>query len=150
AGWMSPTPASDAYSGWSFDEKRVPGGGVVLGRVRHRGFLFARDIRVVSIWVADHHPTEDSRTPRQYRLGTSELPEDPPAQLPQAPPSRLIAPFTPILRRSASYTTTGGVLGSGSRKLRIVQHYLFTPYGKEPPHEPAGILEAARLYPLVS
>lgn len=34
-------------------------------------------------------------------------------------------------------------------KLRVTQTFLFTKYDKEPPHEPGGVLRAARIFPLI-
>ena len=47
-------------------------------------------------------------------------------------------------------TVKGGIFGGGWREqLLITFRYLFTAYKKDPPHEPSGELQAARVYPVV-
>ncbi|MBC3916195.1 hypothetical protein H8L32_01735 [Undibacterium sp. CY18W] len=54
---------------------------------------------------------------------------------------------------SAAYILVGPTSALSALKedeyLVVIQKYLFTNYGKNPPHEPTGTLEAARFFPLI-
>lgn len=88
---------------------------------------------------------------RALELGSDDLPVADSGEIKLPEQQGLIRPFQPPLLYWASFQTTGPVLGPGSQKLTIRrQDYLFTDYSKNPPHEPGGPIDAARLYPLVS
>lgn len=159
---------SDATTGWSFDlvydstGTAPPDGGLVLQNMRHDGHNYARDVRVVGIWL-------------KFEL------VDPKSKTTKALPSRLIqlspAWFTtdgvlPIQAKPnmnppadvfmMNYFTSGyalsvhfwskksvfdGLTNCQHSQLTIHQLWMFSPYGNTPPHEPSGGLSAARFHP---
>lgn len=163
-----PNPTRKFNSGgWTFDYTMLAKGGLVLKNVRHDGFNLARDIRVVRIWI---NPDETGAGQvKSLSLGTEDFADktsDPshPSFNPyylryyafNAPP-----PFDvytkPGLDKAAGvqaiYQTKTKVFGddkdSDDDYLVIDQSFIFTKYGKDPAHEPGGILEAARVFPLI-
>lgn len=127
-------------------------GGLVIQDVYHQQYLLAKDIRVTRIWVGSLFATKQPIF-RDYKLGSSALPWKNSTGSSNLPSEQgLIKPFRTPLYDSASYETAGPVLGADtkSEKLVVQQDYLFSDYGKDPPHEPAGLIDAARIYPLLS
>lgn len=147
--------------GWTFTYDLLPGSGLVLGNVRHDDYYFAKDMRVVAVWV---YPMDtDKHKPKSFYLGTEEFPEVPTADKTHlrwnnfnAPP-----PFDVYTQGGlkgpaglqAKYKTKTKVFGDDKDKdddhLFVEQSYIFGKYGKDPAHEPGGVLEAARILPLV-
>jgi hypothetical protein len=153
--------------GWTFDYTMLAKGGLVLNNVRHDGYNLARDIRVVGIWI---NPEETGAYQfKSLALGTDDfanLTSDP--SHPVFNPSYLRytgfnapSPFDvytkPGLHQAAGvqaiYKSNTRVFGddtdSDDDYLVIDQSFIFTKYGKNPAHEPGGILEAARVFPLL-
>ena len=152
---------------WTFKYAMLAEGGLVLKDVQHDQFNLARDIRVVGIWI---NPEEGPGwQTKRLMLGTEDFADqtaDPshpnynPAYLRyrgfNAPP-----PFDiytqPALEHAAGvqavYRTRKKVFGNDNDSdddyLTITQSFIFTKYGKEPAHEPGGVLNAARIFPLV-
>jgi hypothetical protein len=145
--------------GWSFRYGMLRRGGLALGNVMHDHFNLARDIRVTRIRVTSVTGEEVS-----FRLGAEDLDVD------ESDGSYLRwmgfhapAPFDVYTARGrdargpagiqARYVTRTRVFGDDTDDdddvLAIEQSFIVTPYGKDPVHEPGGVLEAARLFPLV-
>lgn len=150
-----PEPEFVSKEEWSYKLIRKQGsdqssGGLVLQDVRQRQYLLAHDIRVMRIWVGSITAKNSIRT--SFALGSPALPIKLVEGIKFPTQQGLIAPFIPPGIESATYETVDPVLGAktNSQKLAIDQVYLFTHYSKDPPHEPAGIINAARLYPLLS
>jgi hypothetical protein len=140
----------------------IPTGGVVLKNVTHDNYSFAKDIRVVSIWVFPKK-TDRFKDPKQLILGAPDF--IPAPELKDGP-----LQFTPIIdfREKTSplnfsgYNTESSFTirwmtkdplfkdtEGASRHLFVTQTFIFTDYNNEPKHEPAGILMATRLMPIV-
>ncbi len=147
---------------WTLDYAALPLGGLVLANVRHDDYQMARDIRIVRIWV---YPVDADKEPQSFYLGSDELPyETPEASVQTFPKPEAFSAPPPYdiytkpgaggpggLR--AKYKTKKKVFGDDKDEdddyLSITQTFIFTRYGKNPPHEPGGVLEAVRLFPLI-
>lgn len=140
--------------GWS------PQGGLALKNVYHNGYSFAKDIRVVSIWV---FPKDTKRfKPKQLVLGAPDFIQQPikDHQLPFSPnvSKAIKAPlnFSSYNTETAlevKWVSTKPVFEDAngkSRHLWITQTYIFSDYNDEPRHEPSGVLMAARLFPITT
>ena len=137
--------------GWSFDylisgSPEFPDAdqGVCLMNVSHQGHFFAQDIRLCQIWVNPGDPDE-----KRLTLGTADFDlvsvNEFPA-LKQRPPKPFNA-YPVVNSLSANYVSKGAIY-PGSMRLKIVQHFVFTDYSKDPAHEPGGVLTAARVFPM--
>jgi hypothetical protein len=147
---------SVAHDGWELVAHLRNGpafGGLTLSDVRHAQYLLARDIRVVRVWAGSASDPDPSTGAvlSSYVLGSAQFPNVEPIQESLAPAAGLLAPYPQVFQIASRFKTTGPVVGKGqeSQPLALTQRYVFTKYGKNPPHEPVGVLPAARLYPLV-
>jgi hypothetical protein len=160
-------------NGWHLEYDLVPKSGLVIGNVRHDDYNMARDIRVVAIWVypvAAAPPESATATPKPelkpkvFYLATEDLPLESSGDKSylrwtnfHAPP-----PFDVYNKGGykggpaglqAKYKTKSKVFGDDTDPdddfLTIEQSFIFTKYGKDPAHEPGGVLEAARVFPLI-
>lgn len=142
------------YGDWSYTRALREGdltGGLVLQDVRHQQYLLAKDLRITRVWVGSK--TAAKPIVQDYMLGSPGLPLKSATGIAPLPGEEaLIAPFKTPLHESAIFETARSALGSGTDtpKLTVQQDYLFTNYGKNPPHEPAGIVDAVRIYPLLT
>jgi hypothetical protein len=146
---MTGTPFTDPDTGWGFEYEAVTGSGLVLRNVSHEHYRLARDVRVVAVWISETSPEDPANPtpPKKLRLGS-------PALAPISAPVIVRMPAQPadfgfyrmLTGVSASYAAS---LGPGS-DLSVRQDYEFGPYGKDPPHEPGGVLNAARHLPLLT
>ncbi len=150
---------------WRFNYSLREGYGLVLRNIRHGAYLFSTDIRVVGIQIgqcAGLDPLVVRNLQEPLRLGTTPVPrigEFLPNSLPVPPDEApawlskrdesLIFSYPNPKALSVFFRTTGPALTDGSEKLVLRQTYLFTDYGKNPPHEPGALVNAARLYPLL-
>jgi hypothetical protein len=125
------------------------GGGLVLQEVMHDGYYLAKDIRVVRIWVGTEDPGKSQRGElKDYVLGSQEFPCLADPMILPAPKAPTEFPFyKPVAGIECRFETAEAVFGKGTEKLKVTQQYLFTAYGKDPPHEPGHVLDAARLFP---
>ena len=135
-------------------------GGLVIKDVSHNGYSFAKDIRVVSIWV---FPRDTKKfKPKQFVLGAPDFI--------QQPIKEHTEPFNPNVSKQisapenfSSYNTESALEvkwvtakplfidgDNHSRHLTVTQTYIFTDYNSEPRHEPSGVLMAARLFPITT
>ncbi|MBA2611327.1 MAG: hypothetical protein H0U95_05095 [Bacteroidetes bacterium] len=142
------------------DKGWVPKGGLAIKNVYHNGYSFAKDIRVVSIWV---FPKNTERfEPKQLVLG--------PPDFIQIPINEHSQPFSPNVQKPltaplnfSSFNTESALevrwvskepifsdKKGKSRHIVITQTYIFTDYNNEPRHEPSGVLTAARLFPITT
>ena len=129
----------------------IPKGGLALKNVFHNGYSFAKDIRVVCIWV---FPNDKSRfEPKPLILGPPDF-----IQQPITSSKQILAPsnFSSYNTESAlevKWVSARPVFEDAkgkSRNLCVTQSYIFTDYNNEPKHEPAGVLMAARLFPITT
>lgn len=148
---MNPQSTFDE-SGWTGSTQILSRAGLVLTNVAHDGYNLARSIRVFRIWL-----NPGTRDERLLHLGTDDF------ELVEGPVARGARDRAP--EQFGSYHTVFGlrarwisrvregdaILGAHGEpaRLTIEQTYLFTDYHHDPPHEPGGVLDAARLFPLV-
>src|SRR5690349_11894940 len=118
-------------------------------------------MRVVAVWV---YPADtDKHEPMSLYLGAEDFPELPSADSTHLRWNNLNAPapFDVYTKQGmegpagvqAKYKTKSKVFGDDTDKdddhLLVEQSFIFAKYGKDPAHEPGGVLEAARALPLV-
>lgn len=151
-------------SGWTFDYEMLTQGGLVLRNVKHDNYNLAKDIRVVGLWV---FPVDETVEPKYFLLGSDYLETDPPLNpnLPYLRFTQLNAP-APFDIYSAKVGSPAGLQAKYRTRtkvfynenlpddpqdaiLNIEQTYIFCKYGNNPAHEPGGVLQAARLFPLI-
>lgn len=146
---------------WSLDYEMRPGG-VILTDVRHDHFNVARDIRAVRVWVDTEYPQRtDGRNLVSFVLNSPDLPASDggidvleptttPGQLVNETP--FFIGFNTLFGLRAAYTSTPAYLSGSPNECRIeiAQRFLFTDYGKNPAHEPGGVLDACRLFPMLN
>lgn len=151
--------------GWRFDYDMLDKGGLVIANVLHSGFHLAKDVRVVRVWINADDPDPAGR--KSLFLGTADfevLSRDPTylryISFNAPPPFDVYtkdAPKGPA-GVQAVYRTRAKVFGSPGDPdakdpdddyLTIEQSFIFTKYGKDPAHEPGGVLPAARVFPLI-
>ena len=144
-----------AYKGqWSFIPRQTEDAGLILQDVRHWQHLLATDMRVTSLWVGKMLSSDPFLVNhvRKLALGSSHLPLKDSTRHKSIEQLILIAPFLAPASIGARYESTGPVLGNATdtEPLVVEQEYLFTDYGKDPPHEPGAVVNAARIYPLLT
>jgi hypothetical protein len=140
-------------------------GGLVVGSVMHASYHLAKDIRVVRVWVNEDDP--DPKLRKNLRLGKRDfevLTSDPSylkyAPFNAPPPFHVYTKDGPKEPAGvqAVYRTRAKLFGQPGDPddkdpdddyLTITQSFIFTKYGKDPAHEPGGVLPAARVFPLI-
>ena len=134
----------------------VPGG-IVLRDVRHDMFNLAHDIRIVRVWVDTEY--SDRSGARDFVLHGPQLRAAAPVTELRESRSAALMSDNPFFFRyhnvsglQASYRLEQPYLGGTPNECHVdlTQKYLFTNYGKNPAHEPAGVLDACRLFPLLT
>jgi hypothetical protein len=147
-------------NGWTFNYDMLHKGGLVIGDVRHDNYNLAKEIRVVRVWINPDSKNESEVT--SFELGTSAFYDiTGSTTYKRASSFNSVAPFDVYTRDTsgglkgiqAKFRSKHKVFGDDSDDdddyLEIEQSYIFTKYGKSPAHEPGGILEAARIFPLI-
>lgn len=136
-------------------------GGIVLERVFHDSFSLARDIRVVRVWVDTEYPDRsDGRNRRNFVLNDHDLQALEGGKitvLDQSRESELINPneffngYHNQIGLHAAYRSQELLTGTANAcQMDVEQRFLFSDYGRNPAHEPGGVLDACRLFPLLS
>jgi hypothetical protein len=134
-------------------------GGLVLRDITHALFHLARDIRVVRVWVDTEYPDSSAHSGhgqrQDYVLNSPELPLVAGPMLEETGiltknPSQFFNSYHNMFALLAHYRSTVPYLAgtANAAPLDIMQQYLFGNYGKNPPHEASGLLDAARIFPL--
>jgi hypothetical protein len=136
-------------SGWTFHADLRDDAGLVLNHVRHADNSFASDMRIASVYVFPGAPNQwGVYQNRQYVLGRNECPSvDGHISLDVPEATSLIRPYKPAQQLSATFLAAPAV--TGGERITFKQMYVFTDYNKSPTHEPGGLIDAARLYPLL-
>jgi hypothetical protein len=143
-------------------------GGLVLRDMRHDGFTFAEQVRVIGIWVfpkdtARHQPKFLVLGPPDFvqQPGVAGSPFDPYSPVLSLEKTgaapRQFAVYNALDELKVVHTTRLPVFPDDAGKgthLTVVQRALFTGYSDAPAHEPigaapGGALAAARFFPLV-
>lgn len=136
-------------SGWSFQADLRDDAGLVLNRVTHASNGFASDMRVVRVFVYPGEPDKSGVYQLlPYVLGSAEAPAIGKIEEAESPNIQLLRPYRPAGQVSATFEAAPPVSG-GSQKIVLKQSYVFTEYNKSPTHEPGGLIDAARIYPLL-
>lgn len=154
-------------------------GGLVLKDVQHDGHNFAKDVRLLAflvfVDVLDGSGTLVNREYSRYLLASSVLKASAVQELRPMPvtnpyfgPIDLLSgafdagTFERFFRKGANqvgyclrvdYTGTAGMFKQLANfefdSIDLSQIFLFSHYGMSPPHEPGGVLTAARMHPMV-
>ena len=175
--------ADTAVTGWTFEcltgaGTKPPDGGLVLQDVKHQDHNFAKDIRLVGIWI-ETEPVESGKAGKSasklYLLDPATFTVSSITELkPKATyndtykktwdylkEADAALDFTTYFKDGGNYVAYGvsakyeapTLLGSLDNceyaGLTVEQIFLFSRYGKVPIHEPSGGLEAARCHPMV-
>lgn len=136
-------------------------GGIVLEDVHHDNFNLARDIRVVRVWVDTEYPDRsDGRNLRNFVLNDHDLQAVEGGRitvLDQSRESQLINineffnGYHNQIGLHAGYRSQELLTGTvNACQMDVEQRFLFSDYGRNPAHEPGGVLDACRLFPLLS
>jgi hypothetical protein len=145
---VAATAYIDPDTAWRFEYEGVANFGVVLTNLAHENYRLGQDIRLSALWIGWQSPEDPSAPPpEKLRLASSPLVELAAPAVNKSPPLPPDFGFYRMLTSvSAKY---GGALRDGSY-LTIWEDFEFAPWGMNPPHEPGGVLNAARLIPLLS
>jgi hypothetical protein len=165
-------PGDDGTKVVRVETGMVPHGGLVLRDMRHDGFSFAEQARVIGIWVFPKDPAKHE--PKFLALGPPDfvqqhsvtgVPNDP--YSPVVPPHhtedapRQFAVYNALDELQVVSTSQFPVFPDEAGKghyLTVHQKMLFTGYSDTPAHEPAGTqlggalsgaLSATRFFPLL-
>lgn len=174
---------NDPETKWSFDcvidsAGKPPAGGLALQNLRHDGHNFAKDVRVVGIWIAtevvEPSGTVTSTAKSYYPLDSGVFTvSDVTTLAPKAISNHATGRNFNYLREAddalsfSTYFQEGGNYfgyGVGAKfeapsllksyancaysGLTVEQIFLFSRYGNAPKHEPSGGLSAARFHPM--
>jgi hypothetical protein len=154
-------------------------GGLVLKDIQHDGHNFARDVRLIAFWVfvdvLDGKDEVVKREGARYflrpsgRLTATPLQElvPTPVKFPLFGPVDVLSGavdalnFETFFRKGLNQTGYGlrvdyagspGMFGLQNFEfdsIDLSQIFLFSHYGTSPPHEPGGVLTAARMHPMI-
>jgi hypothetical protein len=155
AGQSAVGTIKNATSGWTFTGTVESDRGYVLSDLAHDNNDFAVEIALERIGVAGFSPgspyrsSDDPATYRLFKLGDATQTAKPTitelsTSFGETVP---LGYYKPNLKVSTSYTIND-VFETG-QTLELDQTFLFTPYNKDPSHEPTGIIPATRVYPLL-
>lgn len=141
---------SHEFGGWTFTAtQNGDTSGCVLERIRHDDYSFAKKVQVYRIWLK----TKRDKKEKPYVLGSVDFPAQDGIKITSPAGSNadiLIKPFIQAGLLTVQYKSRKGLFEDDpEQSLAITQTYIFTPYGREPAHEPSGTLEAARFYPML-
>jgi len=133
-------------------------GGIILRNVKHDNFNLAREIRVTRIWICDDDPAASfSLNYVSFELNSPEMPMRDAREIEASgvelnSPSAAFSSYHNVFGLDASYATSADYLAGTPNACRplVSQRYLFGNYGRNPPHEPGAVLDATRLFPLLS
>lgn len=144
----------DDETGWRAQGNRSPKVGYYLEDIVHDGHYFADSIRIERVAVAGFSTTSSKYRRDQlssYQVfGLGDCVEVRAPTLSKLKGrSDPLGYYSPKLRISAGYEMTS-LLGEDDQSIELDTSWLFTPYNKDPSHEPGGIISAARVYPTLT
>lgn len=127
----------------------VPNGGIILNNLRHFNYNYARDIRIAGIWINDQ--------PRPLQLGSAVFDIESPLELlddQEIAKRQIKAPanfdgYQIVGGIRKVFATSKPVIPGTKTTLKITQTFLFSTYGRKPAHEPGGVLDATRIFPVI-
>jgi hypothetical protein len=141
-------------SSWDLNYDLVEGG-LVIQAVKHDGFRLAHDVRVTRLWVDAEWPAStSSKNLRNFKLNSADLPATTATVTVLKQPSNPDPAFkgyaTPF-GLEASFSSKNKYLAGTPNEcdITVTERFLFATYGKNPAHEPGGVLDATRLFPLL-
>lgn len=172
---------NDSYQEWAGDiyfsgepSGCEPGeGGLILKNLRHQNYNFARDVRILGMWI-EFETTESAgitKTERKfYAINTINFTfncieqwKESDLNPPSVPsPNADRQTFLDILKKfnyyryifgiRSKYISKPGMLPSNCDIGEVIIDHgiLFSKYSNSPSHEPTGNLQAARFYPTVT
>lgn len=145
----------DEATGWSFYAVlEEPGSGYVVQQLRHDGHECGRMITVEGIMVASQFkPKTAPKQPYKFEtftLGSPRLTRlgDPSVVNLGTKATDPRGYYNPRFAVATKYRITN-VFDEPDQELRFEYRLIFTPYSKDPTHEPGGFLKAARVYPTI-
>src|SRR5688500_11474143 len=146
----------DSTTGWKFTETINKDDGYFLDVIEHDGIPFINQMLVERVLVS-RHPKKGRKNVVAFRLADDGVSS--PVKITRTAGPKLTRPgksekgplgyYNPRLVISLSWEVTG-LFDEPKQKLTIDQQFLFTPYAKDPSHEPSGAVSAARIYPLIT
>jgi hypothetical protein len=135
-------------------------GGLIIQDVQHDGFNLARDIRVTRVWIDTEYPDQsDGKNLKQFKLNSSDLPATAKVDILSdsshpllRSPSKFFSGYRNLFGMAVPFKSTTPYLANtpNEAKVDLIQKYLFGNYGKNPAHEAFAVLDATRLFPLLS
>jgi hypothetical protein len=145
----------DATSGWSFHwVLEEPGVGYIVQALKHDGISYIFDLAVERILVS-RHPKAGSKNVVALKLSPNDTGKPkvkrvsgPDLTHPGAKAKDPLGFYTPRLSVKTVYEVTE-LFDEPNQRMTIEYELLFTAYGKNPSHEPSGVLSAARIYPVI-
>lgn len=155
---------NDPNTGWSFyGQLQEPGFGYVIDQLMHDNHPFANNIRVEAILIGSEFrklppgatgpvgfERHDNFNLGMKSFGTSSIikrTHGPSLQSYTGKDPRGF--YDPQLTTATAYEISN-IFDEPDQQLGIGYGLMFTPYNKTTNHEPAGILKAARVYPVVN
>jgi len=144
---------TDADTGWQFTGVKDSVRGFYLSEVFHDQHRLASSIRVERVAVTSiaegTKPRTDPDNFEFFGLGDCiEVKAPTIVKLPKGTTDPL-GYYAPLFKATASYKRKK-ILGEADQSIEFELAYLFTAYGKDPSHEPGGIISAARVYPTLT
>lgn len=129
--------------------------GFSLQEVSHDGHAFAEAISLERIAVASFsdldwkRPRSSSTNYHIFGLGDCKQIEAPTISVLPTGTTDPLGYYAPRVKLSAKYEKTD-LLGEKGQSIVLELAYLLTAYGKDPSHEPGGVISAARIYPTLT
>lgn len=136
-------------------------GGLVLKNLFHDDYSFARDCRVLGIWLfpvdaATHKPEFLILGPPDFKINSFKQYNANEGETVERAPYNFNA-YNTYLQLEVEHESVSELFGI-SEPFKVIQKYLFTDYNDNPAHEPAGegfgyvygALFASRFFPMVT
>jgi hypothetical protein len=144
-----------AGTGWSFTGLVDSKVGFCLEGIEHDGHALGDSIRVERIAVAGFSDNDARRSRydlgHHHVFGLGDCREVMPPTLVELPRGTTDPRgfYAPRLKVAAKYEMRD-LLREADQRMELELGFLFTDYGKDPSHEPGGIVTAARIYPTLT
>lgn len=147
----------DGTTGWRFSGQRDKKVGFYLSDISHAGHNFSPSIRLERIAVTSFTNQADWPDKGRGQLASyhvfglgdcKELAEPKWVDLKKGTTDPL-GYYAPRMKVGTTYTLDD-VLAQKGQKMELSLSYLLTAYGKDPSHEPGGVVTAARIYPTLT
>lgn len=144
---------TDSVTGWQFTGVRDSVRGFYISDVFHDSHHFASSIRVERVAVTaiaeGTKPRTDPDNFEFFGLGDCDEIDAPTIVKLAKGTTDPLGYYAPRFKATAKYRRKK-LLGEADQTIDFTLEYLFTAYGKDPSHEPGGIISAARVYPTLT